>query len=93
MRLLRSLIALLFVLFGVVFGALNRAPVQIDLGFRSIDMRLGFALLAVLLLGAAIGGLAVTAGVVWPLRRRLHRNRVSTTGQQAAITDKDFPTS
>jgi len=74
MRLIKSLIALCFVILGVVFGALNRQPVHVDLWFDAIDGRLGLVLLSVLLLGAFIGGLVVTAGVVWPLRRRIHRS-------------------
>jgi uncharacterized integral membrane protein len=85
MRLLKALIALLFVLAGVVFGALNRTPVHIDLWLRGFDTRLGLALLMVLLLGALLGGLAVTASVVWPLRRRLNKVSASTTGKIAAL--------
>lgn len=80
MRLIKSLIALCFITVGVVFGALNKLPVHIDLWFAAIDARLGLILLTVLLLGALIGGLVVTAGVVWPLRRRLHRSGSSDSG-------------
>jgi hypothetical protein len=41
--------------------------------------------LTVLLLGALLGGLAVTASVVWPLRRRLNKVSASTTGKIAAL--------
>ena len=74
MRLIKSLIALCFVILGIVFGALNRQPVRVDLWFDAVDGRLGLILLSVLLLGAFIGGLVVTASVVWPLRRRIHRS-------------------
>jgi uncharacterized integral membrane protein len=80
MRLIKSLIALCFVVLGVVFGALNRQPVRVDLWFDAIDGRLGLILLSVLLLGAFIGGLVVTAGVVWPLRRRIHRSGSADSG-------------
>ena len=73
MRLFKALIALLFVAIGVIFGALNKTPVHVDLWLRAFDARLGFTLLTVLLLGALVGGLVVTIGVVWPLRRRLHK--------------------
>ena len=73
MRLIKSLIALCFVALGIVFGALNTQPVHVELWFRSFDARLGLVLLSVLLAGALIGGLAVTVGVVWPMRRRLGR--------------------
>ena len=75
MRLIRSLIALCFVALGIVFGALNRDPVRVDLWFAAFEGRLGLVLLAVLLAGALLGGLVVTLGVVLPLRRALSRNR------------------
>ena len=80
MRLIKSLIALCFVAMGVIFGALNRQVVHVDLWFRSFDSRLGMVLLCVLLLGALLGGLAVTAGVVWPMRRRLGRTQQRQSG-------------
>jgi uncharacterized integral membrane protein len=70
MRVIKALAALCFVALGLVFGALNRQHVSVDLGLASIDARLGFIILVALLAGAFIGGLAVMAGVVWPMRRR-----------------------
>jgi uncharacterized integral membrane protein len=75
MRVIKSLAALCFLALGLVFGALNTQHVDVDLGFRLVQGRLGLVLLAALLAGAFIGGLVVTAGVVWPMRRRLHRQR------------------
>jgi len=80
MRLIKSLIALCFVILGVIFGALNRQRVHVDLWFDAIDGRLGLILLTVLLLGALIGGLVVTAGVVWPLRRRFQGSTGTESG-------------
>jgi uncharacterized integral membrane protein len=80
MRLIKSLIALCFVVLGVVFGALNTQRVHVDLWFHTLDGRLGLVLLTVLLLGALVGGLVVTAGVVWPLRRRMHRAAGADSG-------------
>lgn len=74
MRLIKSLIALCFVVLGVIFGALNKQRVHVDLWFDTMDARLGLVLLSVLLLGALIGGLVVMASIVWPMRRRLHRS-------------------
>ena len=78
MRLIRSLIALCFVALGIVFGALNREPVRVDLWFSAFHGRLGLVLLAVLLAGAVVGGLVVTLGVVLPLRRSIARARAET---------------
>lgn len=75
MRLIKAIIALLFVAVGVLFGALNRTPVAIDLGFTTIEQaNLGTTLLAAVLAGALIAGLVLTAAVVWPLRRQLRRS-------------------
>jgi putative membrane protein len=89
MRLLKTLIALLFVALGVVFGALNRQTVHVDLFYASYDVRLGVTLIAVLLAGALLGGLLVTAGVVWPMRRRLRRSGESGSGPDLPMPAKD----
>ena len=87
MRLFKTLIALMFVALGVVFGALNRQAVHIDLWQWTLEARLGLTLIGVLLLGALLGGLVVTAGVVWPLRRRLRQ-----TGNAGSGPDLPAPT-
>ena len=84
MRLIRSFIALCFVALGIVFGALNREPVRVDLWFAAFEGRLGLVLLGVLLAGALVGGLVVTLGVVLPLRRSMARSRQDT----AALADR-----
>ena len=80
MRLIKALIALMFVAVGVLFGALNRTPVRIDLGFASIDQaNLGTSLLAAVLAGAIVAGLVLTVAVVWPLRRQLRQPAAAET--------------
>ena len=83
MRLIRLLIAILCLAVGVVVGALNHQPVVIDLGFNTLHATLGVSVLVALLLGALIGGLAVTASVVLPLRQRLRRVAAATTAAPA----------
>ena len=73
MRLIRFFVALVCLVLGAVVGALNRQPVSIDLGFANIPSNLGIALLVALLAGVLVGGLAITASVVLPLRQRLAR--------------------
>ena len=58
MRLIRLLLALACVAFGVAFAALNGDPVAVDLLWVEFRPPLGLLLLAVLLLGALLGGLA-----------------------------------
>lgn len=75
MRPLRALAAFLFLIAGAVLGALNPAPVMVDLGLAHLRAGLGVVLLCTLLVGVLVGGLAMTASVVLPLRRELRRRR------------------
>jgi lipopolysaccharide assembly protein A len=69
MRPLRALAALLFLIAGVVLGALNPESTSVDLGMLRIEAGLGL-----------IGGLAITFSVVLPLRRELRQNRKAGIG-------------
>jgi lipopolysaccharide assembly protein A len=69
MRPLRALVASLFLIVGVVLGALNPASVMVDLGLFHVRAGLGVILLCTLLAGVLVGGLAMTVSVVMPLRR------------------------
>jgi hypothetical protein len=86
MRVIRLLIAFACIALGAVVGALNRQSAIIDLGALQVPTTLGVALLVSLLLGVLLGGLAIAASVVLPLRRRLARSErqriapTSTTG-------------
>jgi lipopolysaccharide assembly protein A len=71
MRLTRLLIALSCVVLGVAVGALNAQPVALDLAFTTLHSTLGICILCALLLGVVVGGLALTASVVLPLKQRL----------------------
>lgn len=71
MRVVRLLIAIACIVLGAILGALNRQPAIIDLGSARIPTTLGVALLVALLCGVLLGGLAIAASVVLPLRRRL----------------------
>lgn len=73
MRILQALIALLFVAAGVLFGALNAQSIPIDFGLWQARSTTGVAILLALLGGVLLGGLAISAGVVWPLRRELRK--------------------
>ncbi|HEY0660765.1 MAG TPA: lipopolysaccharide assembly protein LapA domain-containing protein [Lysobacter sp.] len=73
MRVIRLLIAFACIAIGAIVGALNRQVATIDFGAFYVPTTLGVALLVALLLGVIVGGLAITASVVLPLRRRLAR--------------------
>lgn len=80
MRLFKALIALIFIGLGVLFGALNRDPVRIDLGLVHVEsLSLGTSLLLAVLAGAVLAGFVITATVVWPLRHRLRRGASADT--------------
>ena len=76
MRLLRLLPAIVFIVLGIALGVLNQQRVALDLGVAVLHAGLGVALLAAVLLGAILGGLALALGVIAPLRRELERKRV-----------------
>lgn len=73
MRLLQGLIALVFVLAGVLFSALNPMPVSLDFHFFAWQSSLGVALLCALLAGTLLGGILMSATVIWPLKSQLRR--------------------
>ena len=83
MRLFRLLIALVCLAAGIAVGGLNTQAVQLDLGFAQLPTSLGVAVLVALLLGVVIGGLALTASVVLPLRQRLRRAESARTSSSA----------
>ena len=78
MRLIRLLVALLFLAVGVAIGALNPQPVALDLGVAMLRLTLGVCVLGALLLGVIAGGLVLSASVVLPLHRRLRRADAAT---------------
>lgn len=75
MRLFFLLLSLFCIAAGILFGALNPHAARVDFYWFDIEGSLGALLLLAALLGAAIGGFALHAGVVFPLQRRLRRLR------------------
>jgi lipopolysaccharide assembly protein A len=91
MRPLRALAAFLFLVAGGVLGVLNPAPVMVDLGLVHLRAGLGVILLCTLLIGVLLGGLAMTASVVLPLRQELRRRRKTEPAPPSA--EASFPAS
>ena len=93
MRVIKAILALGFIAMGLLFGSLNRQHVHVDFGVAAADLRLGLLLLVTLLLGALVGGVAVMAGVVWPMRRKLRggapggRNSGPVTAESPALKE------
>ncbi len=77
MRLIRILIAIAFVVLGVLIGSLNEQRVRLDLGWTAIPASLGVLVLAALSIGVVAGGLMVALSSVLPLQRRLKQSSAS----------------
>jgi len=70
MRLGLILLALLFVAFGAVFGALNGERIVLDFYFAVLTVPKGAALLCALLVGWFVGGVVMYVAQLPRLRRR-----------------------
>lgn len=75
MRLIVTLLLLLFIAGGVILGALNADLVGYDLAFVHVQVPKGAALLAMLAIGWILGGLTAWLGVT--TRHRRERRRVA----------------
>lgn len=80
MRVLRLLVACLFLAAGALLGALNPQPVSIDFGPASLHAGLGVSLLGALLVGVAACGLLLSALVIVPMKMRLRRLQAAANG-------------
>jgi uncharacterized integral membrane protein len=77
MRLIALLILALFVVAGVIVGALNADPVSYDLAFARVALPKGAGLLVALVIGWLLGGLTAWLGMSLRHRRVLRRHRSS----------------
>ncbi|HET7127223.1 MAG TPA: lipopolysaccharide assembly protein LapA domain-containing protein [Lysobacter sp.] len=84
MRVLRLLVACLFLAAGALLGALNPQLVAIDFGPMSIHAGLGISLLGALLLGVAACGLLLSVLVIVPMRLRLRRLQAASAAATTA---------
>ena len=84
MRVLRLLVACLFLAAGALLGALNPQAVTIDLGPASLQAGLGASLLGAMLIGVAACGLLLSALVILPLQLRLRRAQAGKPAASAA---------
>ena len=70
MRLVRLLIALACLAMGIAIGGLNTQHVLLDLGVAQVPTTLGVAVIAALLIGVVVGGLALAVSTLMPRFRR-----------------------
>lgn len=71
MRFIPLVLGLLFLLFGILFGALNADQVALDFYWFRLTLPLGVALIGFALIGAMAAGLLLWLTVIWPQRRRI----------------------
>ena len=87
MSVLRLIVALVFLAYGLIIGVLNTQPIQLNLLFADIQTSSGVGILLSLLLGVIVGVLLVLAAVVWPLYAKLRRaNKQLTAGSSASVS-------
>jgi uncharacterized integral membrane protein len=72
-------IIVVFVLAGVVFGALNVSMVPYDFGFAQVSIPKGAAVLAALVVGWLLGGIVAWLGTGLKHRRRRARGGAGKT--------------
>ncbi len=85
MRPVFFLLALLAVVLGIVFGALNGHEVELDFHYRKIALPLGVALLWFAFFGAFAAGFLLWIGVIFPQRRRISALRRQLAGAATSV--------
>ena len=83
MRVLRLLVACLFLAAGALLGALNPQQVTIDFGPASVHAGLGASLLGAVLVGVVACGLLLTTAVIVPLRLQLRSTQAGKPANPA----------
>jgi len=81
MRLIVTVVLLLFLAAGIVLGALNADLVGYDLGFARLELPKGAALLLALLIGWLLGGLTAWLGVSSRHRRQRRKASAEAAGK------------
>lgn len=93
MRLMAFIVAVVFLVSGILFGALNAGEVVLDFYRFQFTLPLGVALLGFAVLGAAAAGALLWITVIWPQRRRIARlaRRDVTPATPPEPTPSAFP--
>ena len=79
MNIFRLMVALVFLVAGLVVGVWNRQDIILSLPFvEGIPTTSGIAIILALLCGVVIGGLIIMATLVWPLYAKLRKANKQT---------------
>ena len=79
MNIFRLMVALVFLVAGLVVGVWNRQDIILSLPFvDGIPTTSGIAIILALLCGVVIGGLIIMATLVWPLYAKLRKANKQT---------------
>ncbi|WP_109127199.1 DUF1049 domain-containing protein [Dyella sp. C11] len=81
MRLIVTLILLIFIAAGIVLGALNADLVGYDLGFVRFELPKGAAVLVALVIGWLLGGLTAWLGLSSRQRRARRQGAADARGK------------
>ena len=85
MNVFRLVVALVFLVAGLIVGIWNTEAITISLPFTGgIETSSGTAIILSLLGGVVIGGLLVLATVVWPLYAKLRKANKQVTAPAAS---------
>ncbi len=86
MNVFRLLVALVFLVLGLIIGFLNDSPgIVLDLIFFKWSTTPGNAIILSLLAGVIIGGLIVLATMVWPLYSKLRKANKQAAAPTPAV--------
>ena len=91
MRFIPLILALLFLLAGIAFGALNPVDVTLDFYRCQLVLPLGVALIGFGLVGALAAGILLWLTVIWPQRRRIAALMRSTHQPGSSPTSFESP--
>jgi uncharacterized integral membrane protein len=83
MRAIKAIIALLFVIAGILLGALNQQVVEIDLFFSHYQAPLGLSLILCVFLGTIMGG--ALSSVSWFLKNKENTSSKNTSSKANQI--------
>lgn len=84
-RVIKWIVLLLVLLFGLLFATLNSGTIQLNFYLGEVELPLAVTLVIALALGAVLG-VASTVGIILRLRRQLGRARKELRNSQKELS-------